>query len=90
MSFEFTLLFLVRLLSGVFALALVLALWKKRKTDGVNFMILFEFAASLWAISEGFEHAATNFQVKLLWSQIGYVGASTTTLFFLFFTLAYT
>ena len=90
MSFEFTLLFLVRLLSGIFALVLVLALWKKRKTDGVNFMILFEFAASLWAISEGFEHAATNLQVKLLWSQIGYIGASTTTLFFLFFTLAYT
>ena len=90
MNFEFTWLFIIRILSGVFALALVLALWKRRRTDGVNFMIFFEFAASLWAISEGFEHAATDFQVKLLWSQIGYIGASTTTLFFLFFTLAYT
>ena len=90
MSLEFTLLFIVRLLSGVFALALVLALWKKRKTDGVNFMILFEFAASLWAVSDGFEHAATSIAAKIVWSQIGYIGASTTTLFFLFFTLAYT
>ena len=90
MSFEFTLLFFVRLLSGVFALVLVIALWKRRKTDGVNFVILFEFAASLWAISDGFEHAATNLQAKIVWSQIGYIGASTTTLFFLFFTLAYT
>jgi len=53
-------------------------------------MILFEFAASLWAISDGFEHATTSLQAKILWSQIGYIGASTTTLFFLFFTLAYT
>jgi len=53
-------------------------------------MILFEFAASVWAISDGFEYAATSLETKILWSQIGYIGASTTTLFFLFFTLAYT
>lgn len=54
------------------------------------FMISFEFAASLWAISDGFEHGVTTLPLKLFWSQIGYIGSSSTTVFFLLFTLAYT
>ncbi len=90
MSFQFTFLFFLSLLSCIFALSLVIALWKRRNTAGVLFLILFEFAASLWAISEGFEHAATNLPLKLFLSQLGYIGASTTTVFFLLFTLTYT
>ncbi len=90
MNFEFTSLFFVRLLSAFFALGLVIVLRKKRATDGVLFLILFEFSAALWALSEGFEHAATTLQLKLIWAQIGYLGSSTTTVFFLLFTMAYT
>ena len=90
MNFEFTLLFFIRLLSGLFALALVIALWGKKKREGVLFLILFEFATSLWALTDGFEHAATSLPLKILCSQIGYIGSSTTTVFFLLFTLAYT
>ena len=90
MIFEFTLLFFVRLLSGLFALGLVISLWKKKKTEGVIFLILFEFSASIWALTDGFEHAATSLPLKILCSQIGYIGSSTTTIFFLLFTLAYT
>jgi PAS domain S-box-containing protein len=80
----------LRLLSALFALALVIALWKRKEADGVAFLILFEFAASLWAITDGFEHVATSLGMKMLWSQIGYIGSSTTTVFFLLFTLSYT
>jgi PAS domain S-box-containing protein len=90
MNFEFTLLFSLRLLSGLFALALVIALWKRKETDGVIYLILFEFAAALWAVTDGFEHTATSLPLKILWSQIGYIGSSTTTVFFLLFTLSYT
>ena len=90
MNLEFTLLFFVRLLSGLLAIALVIALWKRKDTEGVLFLILFEFAASLWAISDGFEHASTSLALKIFWSQIGYIGSSTTTVFFLLFTLTYT
>ena len=90
MNFEFTSLFFVRLLSAFFALGLVIVLRKKRATHGVLFLILFEFSAALWALSEGFEHAATTLQLKLIWAQIGYLGSSTTTVFFLLFTMAYT
>ena len=90
MDFEFTLLFYIRLLSALFALSLVIILWKKRSTDGVLFLILFEFAAAMWALSEGFEHAAATLPLKILWAQIGYIGSSTTAVFFLLFTMAYT
>jgi len=90
LALEFTSLFYLRLLSAIFALALVLGLWKRRHSDGVVFLILFELAASLWAITDGFEHASTTIELKMLWSQIGYIGSSTTTVFFLLFTLAYT
>lgn len=90
MVFELNPLFFLRLLSGLMALALVLELWKRRNGDGVLFLIIFELAASLWAITDGFEHAATSLASKILWSQIGYIGSSTTTVFFLLFTLSYT
>jgi PAS domain S-box-containing protein len=90
MNFEFTLLFFLRLLSGFFAIALVTLLWKRRETEGVRYLIFFEFAAAIWAISDGFEHAVTSFPVKLLLAQIGYIGSSTTTVFFLLFTVTYT
>ena len=90
MTLELSFLFYLRLLSALFALALVIALWKRKEADGVVFLILFEFAASLWAITDGFEHAATSLDMKMLWSQIGYIGSSTTTVFFLLFTFSYT
>jgi len=90
MTFDFDSLFFLRFLSGLFALALISELWKRRDIAGVLFLILFEFAAALWALTDGLEHAATTLAEKILWSQIGYIGSSTTTIFFLLFTLAYT
>ncbi len=90
MIFEFTLLFFIRILSALFALGLVISLWRKKKTEGVIFLILFEFGASIWALTDGFEHAATSLYLKILCSQIGYIGSSSTTVFFLLFTLVYT
>ena len=90
MILEFNLMFFLRSLSGFLALALILELWKRRNADGVAFLIFFELAASIWALSDGFEHAATSLDLKIFWSQIGYIGSSTTTVFFLLFTLAYT
>jgi len=89
-TLEFTSFFYIRILSAIFAFALVFILWKRRDSDGVIFLILFEFAASLWALSDGFEHAATTLPLKIMWSQIGYIGSATATIFFLLFTLSYT
>jgi PAS domain S-box-containing protein len=90
MLIEFNLMFILRSLSGFLALSLILGLMKRRNANGVIFLILFEFAAAIWALSDGFEHAATSLEFKIFWSQIGYLGSSTTPIFFLLFTLAYT
>jgi len=90
MLIEFNFMFILRSLSGFLALALILGLLKRKNADGVVFLIFFEFAAAIWALSDGFEHAATSLEFKIFWSQIGYLGSSTTPIFFLLFTLAYT
>ena len=82
--------FMLRTLSGFLALALILGLLKRKNANGVVFLIFFELAAAIWALSDGFEHAATSLELKIFWSQIGYLGSSTTPIFFLLFTLAYT
>lgn len=90
LAIELSSLFYLRLLSALFALALVIILWKRRSSDGVIFLIILEFAASLWAIADGFEHASTSLESKMLWSQIAYIGSSTSPVLFLLFTLSYT
>ena len=89
MTFEFNALYFFRLLSGLFAIVLVIGLWKKKDSEAVLFLIFFELAASLWAITDGLEHSAETLSSKILWSQIGYIGSSTTSVFFLLFTFAY-
>ena len=90
MNYEFTTLCYVRFLSGVFAICLVLLLWKRRKSRGALYLILFEMAAAIWAIGDGFEAAATTVSLKLFWAQISYIGINTSPVMFLMFALSYT
>jgi PAS domain S-box-containing protein len=90
MNYEFSILCYVRFLSGIFALVLILLLWKHRKSKGVLFLILFELTAAIWAISDGFESAAPSLVQKMHWSQFAYLGISTCSVMFLMFALSYT
>jgi PAS domain S-box-containing protein len=90
LTMELSALFYLRLLSALFAIALAIILWKRRSSNGVIFLIILEFAASLWAIADGFEHASTSLESKMLWSQIAYIGSSSSPVLFLLFTLSYT
>jgi PAS domain S-box-containing protein len=90
MSYEFSTLCYVRFLSGVFALCLVWLLWKRRRSQGAGYLILFELTAAIWAIGDGFEAAATTLPHKLHWSQVSYIGVTTRAVFFLMFALTYT
>ena len=89
MILELNSLFYLRFLSGLLALGLILVLWYKKKADGVDYLIWFELATAVWAITDGFEHAALTLEGKILWSQIGYIGSTTATVFFLLFTVSY-
>ena len=90
MNYEFSTLCYIRFLSGVFALILTGLLWKQRKSKGVIYLMLFEIAAAIWAIGDGFEAAALTLPLKIHWSQFTYIGISTCTVMFLMFALSYT
>jgi|WetSurMetagenome_2_1015567.scaffolds.fasta_scaffold03381_12 PAS domain S-box-containing protein len=90
MMYDFTPLCLVRFISGILAIALFFILWNRRKAAGAFYLILFELFAAIWAVSDGFEAAATTVQLKLLWSAIGYIGITNSAVMFFLFSLGYT
>jgi PAS domain S-box-containing protein len=89
MLYDFTLLCYIRFLSGLFALFVTGALWKRRKSNGATYLMLFEIAAAIWAISDGFESASLQPGQKIIWAQLSYLGISTSTAFFLLFSIDY-
>ncbi len=90
MSYQFSTLCYIRFLSGIFALILVVFLWKHRHSKGVLYLMLFEITAAIWATSDGFETAALTLQQKIHWAQFAYMGISTCSVMFLMFAISYT
>lgn len=52
--------------------------------------MLFEAAAAIWAIGDGFEAAALSLPLKIFWSQIAYIGISMSAVMFFLFAYCYT
>ena len=90
MTYQFTLSFYLQLLPCFIALVLIQTLWKRRHIKGIFYLILLEISASIWAITDSFEHAATTLPLKMFWSNVGSFGTSTTGVFFLLFILIFT
>jgi signal transduction histidine kinase len=90
MNYDFTSLCYVRFIAGVFAAVLMFFLWEHRNSRGAIYLILFEAAAAIWAIGDGFEAAALVIPLKLFWAKIDYIGISTSALMFFMFAVSYT
>jgi PAS domain S-box-containing protein len=90
MDYHLTSSFFLQTLPCIFAILLILILWKRRHFEGVMFLILFGCSAAIWAIADAFEHASTTLTLKIFWYQFSILGASTIPVLFLLFTLAYT
>jgi PAS domain S-box-containing protein len=89
MAYDFSPLCYTRFISGLFALFLIGVLWRHRESKGVVYLMLFELAAAIWAIGDGFESAAPVAELKIHWSQFTYIGISTCSGMFLLFALSY-
>jgi PAS domain S-box-containing protein len=89
-GYQFTLLCYVRFFSGLIAIFLAFFLWRKRKSQGALYLMIFEIMAAIWAISDGMEAAAVTIPLKMLWTQIAYVGITNSAVMFLMFSLSYT
>jgi len=89
MDYIYTTSFYLQSMPCLFALALIIILWKRRHVECVNFLIIFECSTALWSVSVAFEHAATELSTKIFWSQFALAGASTIPVFFILFILSY-
>jgi PAS domain S-box-containing protein len=90
MGYQFTILCYVRFFSGLLAILLAFFLWRRRRAQGALYLMIFEILAAIWAISDGMEAAALTIPQKIFWSQIAYVGITSSAVMFLMFSLSYT
>jgi PAS domain-containing protein len=81
---------LVLFITTIFALLLAYLAWRRRDVPAGRYLFLFELAAAEWALAGAFEAAATTVPLKVLWSQISYLGIVITPVAGLLFALAYT
>ena len=72
------------------AVLLAFFLWRKRRSQGALYLMIFEIMAAIWAISDGMEAAAVTIPLKIFWSQIAYIGITNSAVMFLMFSLSYT
>ncbi len=60
-------------------------IWRRPKTAGIYSLIALMGAATIWALTSGFEAASVGLQQKLIWAKLEYIGVvSVPTLFFTF------
>ena len=64
--------------------------WKRRSVRGGWLLFLLFAAISEWTLCNGFEAAATSQEKKIFWSQLAYVGAQTSPVLLMLFSLSYT
>ncbi len=81
---------IVQFTTAAITLALIYHVWKRRHIRGGTTLMLLFFAVFWWAVSTGFEAAAINQPLKVLWSKISYIGAFFSPPLFLLFSLLYT
>jgi PAS domain-containing protein len=74
--------------SAVSALVAVLA-WNRRSIAGGGFFALMMCAVLIWSLATGLEAGSVGLAEKLLFSQVGYIGTTTTAPFFFLFVLRY-
>lgn len=72
----------VSLVTTVFA-------WQRRRSSGAKFIVLLELALAQWSFCAGFEVAATTTSLKILWSQLAYVGTTLGPVFFFAFVVSH-
>jgi PAS domain-containing protein len=65
-------------------------LWRShRENPAARFLALLCVSVGFWAFSNIFEHAALTYRLKLIWSQISYLGIVTAPVFYFLFSIAF-
>ena len=88
-AYQFTPYSLVQFITTVIALVMATVTWQRRAVPGARYVIWLELAVAEWSMSIAFEIAAVGIPLKTLWSQIAYLGTTTTPIFYFLFARTY-
>ncbi len=80
-------LLLVLIFSGVAGLIISVYLLKYKRSPGILYLSLMQFATATWAFFYGLEFAATDLNLKIFWSKFSYIGIVFAPVFFYFFSI---
>jgi PAS domain S-box-containing protein len=89
-NYQFTLISQILFGTALIALVIFFVLWQRRSMFGAFYLALFELSVAVWALSIGFEVAATTMPVKYFWSKTSYIGVSSAPLLYFLFCMTYT
>jgi len=81
---------IAQLTTGVIAIIVSIIIFRKRDTRGGWPLFLLFIAVSEWALANGLEAAAVPAELKIIWSQVAYVGTQVSPPLVLLFALQYT
>lgn len=76
--------------SSVLAVVVSLILWNRRQAPGAKSLSLMMLAVAIWGISIAGEAASLSIPGKILWSQIAYIGVTSSPPLLLIFAIQYT
>ncbi|MCK5330293.1 MAG: PAS domain-containing protein, partial [Candidatus Marinimicrobia bacterium] len=89
MDYQFALLSWILFLTAGIGLFVALVAWRRRDTPTAQYLILMEAGVVVWAFTAAIEAAASTIPLKLLWSQISYLGITSTIASYFFLAIAY-
>jgi PAS domain S-box-containing protein len=81
---------IILLISTIITLYLAFYSWNRRSNPNALYFSFLMLAVSIWSITGAFEMATVTFSIKILWSQLSYIGIAVVGPFWLLFTLTYT
>jgi PAS domain S-box-containing protein len=79
----------VHIAAAVVGIFVVIVICRRFSQVSARFLTIMELCVIEWTVASIFEVAATTVPLKVLWSQIGYVGTVSTPLFYFLFIMLY-
>lgn len=83
-------LFILLILGGLIGIITFLFLLRFKKAPGVQYWLIWQIAASIWAFTYAFEFAGTDIETKIMWSKFSYLGIVYCSLSFFLFSVTFT
>jgi len=80
---------IIEFLAVLAAVFTIFIMAKYRKTPEVKYLIIVLLSAAIWAFSYGMEFIAADFETKVIWSKVSYIGIAFLPLSYFFFATAF-